>query len=343
MDKNEISGPTDRGNAQPKEASEGRSGRKRAIPVPISSAAPSRPRESGGGVPQNIKCEECGVVAGEDEWHGGTACPHCYHRRDKNESKSEEATANLSTPAACSHIACTVRKDGTVICDFCEAVIAASVLSIDRMRCFAPAVCTCDKCQLRAEVADLNKQLEEARAAGRDRCPSCRVLWHQHPGIQATCGELMEARQKIEQLNGVCESHEKVMAGHVETYNALTKQLEEALRERDERTSKLANYYLWHKNLKMSNDLWGEIMAEIAGTLASLGCPCGPDAHKSTPPMFFPEWIKCVMSGRESRLSLALAALREARTYIDRPHITVPELEGTIATIDKAIAEIDGK
>lgn len=34
----------------------------------------------------------------------------------------------------------------------------------------------------------------------RDRCPSCRVLWTQHMGIQGTCAELLEATKEIERL-----------------------------------------------------------------------------------------------------------------------------------------------
>ena len=47
--------------------------------------------------------------------------------------------------------------------------------------------------------------------------------------------------------------------------------------------------------LRQNAEMDEEILAEIAGTLKELGCDCGPDAHLSTPPMFYREWMLCVM------------------------------------------------
>jgi hypothetical protein len=46
---------------------------------------------------------------------------------------------------------------------------------------------------------------------------------------------------------------------------------------------------------KKSNEEWGEVMSMIADTLEQLGCSCGKDSKKSTPPSFYPEWIECVV------------------------------------------------
>lgn len=42
--------------------------------------------------------------------------------------------------------------------------------------------------------------MTDAHEPDRDRCPSCRVLWTQHNGIQGTCAELLEATKEIERL-----------------------------------------------------------------------------------------------------------------------------------------------
>ena len=61
-------------------------------------------------------------------------------------------------------------------------------------------------------------------------------------------------------------------------------------------------------------DMGDEILGEIAGTLKELGCDCGPNAHLSTPPMFYREWMLCVMESAIRSATRDLEAqVREAR------------------------------
>lgn len=43
-------------------------------------------------------------------------------------------------------------------------------------------------------------------------------------------------------------------------------------------------------------DMAAGCLEMIREALRQIGCKCGPDAHKSTPPMMYPEWIACVVS-----------------------------------------------
>ena len=47
-----------------------------------------------------------------------------------------------------------------------------------------------------------------------------------------------------------------------------------------------------------SEAMWRDLMAEIATTLDALGCCHGEAGHDAgaTPPMMFPEWIRCVVA-----------------------------------------------
>lgn len=56
-------------------------------------------------------------------------------------------------------------------------------------------------------------------------------------------------------------------------------------------------------------DVADSILAEIGETLRALGCGCGPEAHRTTPPMMYPEWIKCVVAHRERTVVEALGPL----------------------------------
>ena len=61
-------------------------------------------------------------------------------------------------------------------------------------------------------------------------------------------------------------------------------------------------------------DMGDAILDEIAGTLKELGCSHGPDAHLSTPPMFYREWMLCVMGSAIRSATRDLEAqVREAR------------------------------
>ena len=61
-------------------------------------------------------------------------------------------------------------------------------------------------------------------------------------------------------------------------------------------------------------DMGDDILDEIAGTLKELGCSHGPDAHLSTPPMFYREWMLCVMGSAIRSATRDLEAqVREAR------------------------------
>ena len=68
-------------------------------------------------------------------------------------------------------------------------------------------------------------------------------------------------------------------------------------------------------NFKDHHELDGDIFAEIAGTLNAVGCCHDGDDHKSTPPMMYPEWIRCAVAKRNRDRDTALArveTLREA-------------------------------
>lgn len=48
-------------------------------------------------------------------------------------------------------------------------------------------------------------------------------------------------------------------------------------------------------NLQEDLDMANGCLNMIRDELIRLGCRCGSDAHKCTPPMMYPEWINCVM------------------------------------------------
>ena len=45
-------------------------------------------------------------------------------------------------------------------------------------------------------------------------------------------------------------------------------------------------------------EMWQGCSAMVRDTLIGLGCKCGEDSHKATPPMNYPEWIHCVVKSR---------------------------------------------
>ena len=68
-------------------------------------------------------------------------------------------------------------------------------------------------------------------------------------------------------------------------------------------------------------DMGDAILDEIAGTLKELGCSHGPDAHLSTPPMFYREWMLCVMGSAIRSATRDLEAqVREARGLAEKAY-----------------------
>ncbi len=43
-----------------------------------------------------------------------------------------------------------------------------------------------------------------------------------------------------------------------------------------------------------NSEMGGQCLQAVADTLQGVGCSHGPDSHKATPAMMYPEWIKCV-------------------------------------------------
>lgn len=62
------------------------------------------------------------------------------------------------------------------------------------------------------------------------------------------------------------------------------------------------------------------VLDMIRDRLIGLGCKCGPDAHESTPPMMYPEWINCCLIKRieQEREACAKVALHDALIEIPR-------------------------
>ena len=50
------------------------------------------------------------------------------------------------------------------------------------------------------------------------------------------------------------------------------------------------------------NGDWHAVVKMIGDALEEIGCDCGPNAHKATPPMFYPEWIVCVLQSKTREL-----------------------------------------
>ncbi len=59
-----------------------------------------------------------------------------------------------------------------------------------------------------------------------------------------------------------------------------------------------------------------EILDEIKQVLITLGCSCGPDSHKATPPMFYREWLLCVVGKRERRIKELETELKMLQDFI---------------------------
>jgi len=49
---------------------------------------------------------------------------------------------------------------------------------------------------------------------------------------------------------------------------------------------------------KFDSEMWQGCSEMVRETLIGLGCKCGAESHKATPPMLYPEWIHCVVKSR---------------------------------------------
>lgn len=164
-----------------------------------------------------------------------------------------------------------------------------------------------DKNESKSEEVTANLSTRDAR----DRCPSCNILWHQHPGIQATCGELMEARKAAE----VIQTH----------YDMLLKGLDSD-----------AKRHPWYGPCDAFNDGGcAECERLFRGMEASMNeykAHCAESAAEL-------EMQDNEIVLLKSRLSLALAALRQAKECTNRYGLC----QTCRDEIDKAIAEIEAK
>ena len=52
---------------------------------------------------------------------------------------------------------------------------------------------------------------------------------------------------------------------------------------------------------KDSDGMSWECLEMIKEALMAFGCKCGPETHKATPPMMYPEWIGCVVKTHEQK------------------------------------------
>jgi hypothetical protein len=79
-------------------------------------------------------------------------------------------------------------------------------------------------------------------------------------------------------------------------------------------------------------DMAAGCLEMIREALQAIGCKCGPDAHKATPPMMYPEWIGCavhsaVLAERERCANLA------AGHFIPGHSVAGPGFAGALAEI----------